>query len=98
MQRTGAAADPELCLVACRPVRSVLQAISVGLNVLSMAGMIAGVLLHSGRGGGLSDMFGGASGAALGSTSAERNLTRITLVMALIWIFTTVALGLFLQG
>ena len=79
-------------------MRSVLQAISVGLNVLSMAGMIAGVLLHSGRGGGLSDMFGGASGAALGSTSAERNLTRITLVMALIWIFTTVALGLFLQG
>ena len=79
-------------------MRSVLQALSVGLNVLSMAGMIAGVLLHSGRGGGLSDMFGGASGAALGSTSAERNLTRITLVLALVWIFTTVALGLFLQG
>ena len=37
-------------------------------------------------------MFGGGGGAALGSTSAERNLTRITTVFALIWIFTVVAL------
>ena len=64
--------------------------------MISMFGMIAGVLLHSGRGGGLSDMFGGASGAALGSTSAERNLTRITSVFVLIWIFTVVALGFLL--
>ena len=71
---------------------------TVGLNVFSMFAMIAGVLLHSGRGGGLSDMFGGASGAALGSTSAERNLSRITLVFAAIWVLTVVALGLFLQG
>ena len=49
--------------------------------------MVAGILMHSGRGGGLSDMFGGGGGAALGSTSAERNLTRITTVFALIWIF-----------
>ena len=44
-----------------------------------MVGMVAGILMHSGRGGGLSDMFGGGGGAALGSTAAERNLTRITL-------------------
>ncbi len=62
------------------------------LNIVSMVGMVAGVLMHSGRGGGLSDMFGGGGGAALGSTSAERNLTRITTVLALIWIFTVVAL------
>jgi preprotein translocase subunit SecG len=68
------------------------------LNVSSMLAMIGGVLLHSGRGGGLSDMFGGASGAALGSTAAERNLNRITLVLALVWVFTTVSMGLFLQG
>ena len=69
---------------------------TVTLNIVSMLGMVAGVLMHSGRGGGLSDMFGGGGGAALGSTSAERNLTRITSVFALVWIFTVVALGFLL--
>ena len=68
----------------------------VVINIMSMFGMVAGVLMHSGRGGGLSDMFGGGGGAALGSTSAERNLTRITTVLALVWIFTVVALGFLL--
>ena len=68
----------------------------VVVNIVSMLGMVAGVLMHSGRGGGLSDMFGGGGGAALGSTSAERNLTRITTVLALVWIFTVVALGFLL--
>jgi preprotein translocase subunit SecG len=63
----------------------------------SMIGMVAGILLHSGRGGGLSDMFGGASGASLGSTSAERNLTRITTVCAVVWISTVVALGMLID-
>jgi len=54
------------------------------------------VLLHSGRGGGLSDMFGGAGGAALGSTAAERDLNRITFVLALVWAFTVIGLGLLL--
>ena len=67
------------------------------INVVSVLAMIAAILLHSGRGGGLSDMFGGASGAALGSTSAERNLNRITMVLALVWIFTIVALGLLMD-
>ena len=66
------------------------------INVLSMIGMVAGILMHSGRGGGLSDMFGGGGGAALGSSSAERNLTRITTVFALMWILTVVALGFLL--
>jgi preprotein translocase subunit SecG len=79
-------------------VRTVLLWITAILNVLSLFAMVAGVLLHSGRGGGLSDMFGGASGAALGSTAAERNLNRITMILALIWVFTVVALGLFLQA
>ncbi len=61
-----------------------------------MFAMIVGVLLHSGRGGGLSDMFGGGGSAALGSAAAERNLNRITTVLALVWIFTLVALGLLL--
>ena len=69
---------------------------TVVINIGSMFGMVAGVLMHSGRGGGLSDMFGGGGGAALGSTSAERNLTRITTVLALVWIFSVVALGFLL--
>ncbi|CAB4889998.1 unannotated protein [freshwater metagenome] len=70
--------------------------VTIGFNVLSMIGMISGILMHSGRGGGLSDMFGGGGGAALGSTSAERNLTRITTVLVLVWVMTVVALGFLL--
>ena len=66
------------------------------INVLSLIAMVAGILMHSGRGGGLSDMFGGGGGAALGSSSAERNLTRITSVFALTWILTVVSLGFLL--
>ncbi len=61
-----------------------------------MVAMIVGVLLHSGRGGGLSDMFGGGGGTALGSAAAERNLNRITTVLALCWLFSVVALGMLL--
>jgi preprotein translocase subunit SecG len=61
-----------------------------------MVAMVVGILLHSGRGGGLSDMFGGGGGAALGSAAAEKNLNRITTVFALIWIFTVIALGFLL--
>ncbi len=52
------------------------------------------VLLHSGRGGGLSDMFGGGLGAAAaGSTSIERNLDRLTVLMSLIFAFMTLMLA-----
>lgn len=79
-------------------MRYTMLVITLVINVGSMFALIAGILLHSGRGGGLSDMFGGGSGAALGSTAAERNLNRITFVFALIWIFTVVALSfLFVQ-
>ena len=66
------------------------------INVVSMVAMIAGILMHSGRGGGLSDMFGGGGGAALGSSAAERNLNRITFVFALIWVLTVIALSFLL--
>ena len=62
------------------------------INIASMIAMVSGILLHSGRGGGLSDMFGGGGGAALGSTAPERNLNRLTFVFALIWRFTLMAL------
>ena len=63
------------------------------INVVSMIALISGILLHSGKGGGLSDMFGGGGNAALGSTAAERNLNRITFVFSLVWILTVVALS-----
>lgn len=77
-------------------MRSVITAVTLVVNVVSMVAMIVGVLLHSGRGGGLSDMFGGGGGAALGSAAAERNLNRITTVLALSWLFSVVALGMLL--
>jgi preprotein translocase subunit SecG len=79
-------------------VRNAVTIITVVVNVLSMIGMIVGVLLHSGRGGGLSDMFGGGGAAALGSAAAERNLNRITTVLALVWLLTVTALGILLSA
>ena len=66
-----------------------------GLCVLSALALIFLILLHSGRGGGLSDMFGGGMNTQLGgSTVVERNLDRLTIIVALIFIFTTVILAL----
>jgi len=66
-------------------------------NVGSGLLLIFLVLLHSGKGGGLSDMFGGGMGAtAAGSTVAERNLDRITVVTALVWTFTAITFSLLL--
>jgi preprotein translocase subunit SecG len=77
-------------------VRTVVTVLAIIVNLISMIGLIVGVLLHSGRGGGLSDMFGGGGAAALGSAAAERNLNRITTVFALVWLLTVTALGILL--
>jgi preprotein translocase subunit SecG len=56
------------------------------------------VLLHKGKGGGLSDLFGGGMSSSLGGSSvAERNLDRITIALALIWTAAIVGLGLLLK-
>lgn len=69
------------------------------VHVLVTLALIFLVLLHSGRGGGLSDMFGGGLGAsAAGSTVMEKNLDRITIVCALIFGFVTLALALQLDS
>ena len=66
-------------------------------HLASAFGLVALVLLHSGKGGGVSDMFGGSVGAtAAGSTVVEKNLSRITVVVAVTFGFTTVVLGLLL--
>jgi preprotein translocase subunit SecG len=77
-------------------VRDFITILTVVINVVSMLAMIVAILLHSGRGGGLSDMFGGGGGAALGSAAAERNLNRITTVLALSWFLTVIALAMLL--
>ena len=59
--------------------------------------MIVLVLMHKGRGGGLSDMFGGGVSSSLGGSSiAERNLDRLTVGIGAIWFACVIALGLLL--
>jgi preprotein translocase subunit SecG len=68
------------------------------LLILTSLLLILLVLLHKGRGGGLSDMFGGGVSSGLGGSSvAERNLDRITIGAGLIWFACIVALGLLLK-
>ena len=75
-----------------------LTNIVIGIHLIMALVLIGLVLLHSGKGGGLSDMFGGGVGAtALGSAAAERNLDRITVVVALSFVFTTTGLAFLLD-
>jgi preprotein translocase subunit SecG len=69
------------------------------VQVASAGTMLFLVLLHSGKGGGLSDMFGGGLGAsAAGSTVVEKNLDRLTVVTALIFGFSTIGLALLIDS
>ena len=71
---------------------------SIALIVFSLLLMLL-VLMHKGKGGGLSDMFGGGIGtASAGSTVVEKNLDRITVSFAIIFGFTTIILAIRLQG
>jgi preprotein translocase subunit SecG len=76
-----------------------LTVIVVVLHVLFSLTMIVLILLHAGRGGGLSDMFGGGMGPAAmkGSTVVERNLDRLTVVVGVFFAVTTVVLTLLLS-
>jgi len=73
-----------------------LAAIIIVVHLLLSMTLIALILLHAGRGGGLSDAFGGGMGplgGLGGSTVAERNLDRITVTVALLFAATTLALS-----
>jgi len=75
-----------------------MYTISLVLQFVLALAVIFLVLIHSGKGGGLSDMFGGGLGAAAsGSTVMEKNLDRITVVVALIFVFNTVILALLMD-
>ena len=68
------------------------------LLMLTSLTLILLVLLHKGRGGGLSDMFGGGVSSGVGGSSvAERNLDRITIGIGLVWFACVVGLGLLLK-
>lgn len=75
-----------------------MLSVLVVFHVLISAGLLILVLLHSGKGGGLSDMFGGGLGAsAAGSTVMEKNLDRITVVLALLFGFNTILMALIID-
>ena len=72
-----------------------LTIIFLVLHLMAASALIFLILMHSGKGGGLSDMFGGSVGqAAAGSTVVEKNLDRITVIVAVIFAFTTMTLAL----
>ena len=75
-------------------IRLILWILQFGLGI----GLIVLVLVHSGRGGGLSDMFGGGLGAsAAGSTVMEKNLDRITVVVGLLFAINTLVFALIID-
>ena len=75
-----------------------MNAVKIGLEVvLVLANLFLTmlILMHKGKGGGLSDMFGGGMSSSLGgSTIAERNLDRFTIAIGIIWFITILGLGL----
>ena len=76
-------------------ILTVILQVILGLTSLLLTLLI---LLHRGRGGGLSDMFGGGVTSNLGASGvAERNLNRITVILILIWFTCIIVLGLILK-
>jgi preprotein translocase subunit SecG len=76
----------------------VLTILILVLDIIAALGLVFLILMHSGKGGGLSDMFGGSVGqAAAGSTVVEKNLDRITITVALVFAFSTLVLTLRLK-
>lgn len=77
---------------------SIVDYLIAAVLVITSVLMVVLVLLHKGRGGGLSDMFGGGISSNLGGSSVvERNLDRLTISVGVIWLVAVVALGLSLK-
>ena len=75
-----------------------MDALRIGLQVvlvLTSAILILTILMHKGKGGGMSDMFGGGVASSVGSSGvAEKNLNRLTVSFVIVWVLTIVLLGL----
>jgi preprotein translocase subunit SecG len=66
--------------------------------ILSSLALMALILLHKGKGGGLSSLFGGGMQSNLsGSSVVEKNLDRITLFIALVWVICIIGVGLMIK-
>jgi len=76
----------------------VITYILVGVHVIVSGLLVLFILLHSGKGTGLSDMFGGGGGSMGAGGAVERNLDRITIAAAIVFTITTVLLGLRLSA
>jgi preprotein translocase subunit SecG len=75
-----------------------MTAALVVIHVIASLMLIVFILLHAGRGGGVSEMFGGGMQTqAMGSTVMERNLDRITVITAIVFTGTTILLAFRLQ-
>ncbi len=75
-----------------------MTAVLVVIHVLASLMLILFILLHAGRGGGVSELFGGGmQSQAMGSTMMEKNLDRITVIMAIVFTGTTILLAFRLQ-
>ena len=79
------------------PVEILQVIVQVLLGITSLLLTLL-ILLHRGRGGGLSDMFGGGVTSNLGASGvAERNLNRITVILGLVWVSCIIVLGLIVK-
>jgi preprotein translocase subunit SecG len=67
-----------------------LTAVILGFQITTSVLLILFILLHAGRGGGLSEMFGGGMSSVGGSTIMEKNLDRLTIITAVVWTISTV--------
>jgi preprotein translocase subunit SecG len=73
---------------------AILKAIAIVFHIILSLGVVGLVLLHSGKGGGLSDVFGGGMSTSSlgGSTVVERNLDRLTVVVGVLFGISTIVL------
>ena len=70
--------------------------IMYGIHIIVCIGMILFILLHAGRGGGISGLFSGMVDTFDGSGIVEKNLDRITIVFGIVFLITTIVLFIFL--
>lgn len=77
---------------------TVVRIVLVVLIVLTGLLLIGAVLMHKGKGGGISDMFGGGISNTAGSSGvAEKNLNRITIGLLSVWSVSIVAYGILIR-
>ena len=79
---------------------TVVEAIAIVIHIILSLAVVALVLLHSGKGGGLSDVFGGGMSTSSlgGSTVVERNLDRLTVIVGVLFGISTFGLTILLNS